>query len=247
MSWLEISILVPVVLYVALRLVLGVAIVATHLIETRPVCSMVPAPPEDPGPGRASAVPDGFNPYQAPESTTGYPETRNRRAEETGFTPHGLYVQGKGGIYQARFALWESPSRGILAVVTWGTVARIKVDKTILYTPTDDGRYLVTSDKPTGVQAPWIFEDEIVLNADFDGLVAAHTRRHRESGRPARPFSEPDALADYRGLRTRLIQSYVDRGEAYYVDPDRSAVRSTLKGALMAFARTWRPPKVVRA
>jgi hypothetical protein len=252
MGWFEIALLVAVGLYVALRLVLGVLIVVTHLVEKRSICSLVPMDADDsPGSrpdGASSTASPGFNPYEAPgASTPGYVEARCLRAEELGFVCHGRFKHFKGGIYQARYALWESPTRDILAVVIWGTTVKINLDKTILYTPIDGGRFLVTSDKITGVQAPWIFEDELFLGADFDRLVEEHCRRLREAGGPARPFSGPDGLADYRAIRTRLIQSFVDRGEAYYLGPDRDVVRSTLKGAFLAFFRTFKTPKYQRA
>ncbi len=238
-------------LFVAFRVLLAALIVVTHLIEKRPICSLVPIDRDDAPDG--SRHPDGeagapaFNPYEAPRSTiSDYAQARNLRFAELGFAPGGPYKQGKGGIYQGRYVLWQSPGRDVLASVAWGTVGGMPVDKTILYTSLDDGRYLVTSDKPTGVLAPWVFDDEIAFGTDLDGLVDRHRRRLEHS--PWRALRSPgaDPLDEYRAMRTRLAEASIEAGEAYYLDPGRTAIRSNLKGALLGAVRSLRAPNVWR-
>jgi hypothetical protein len=194
MPWVSTGVVVVVVAAVGLYLLLGVTIFVTHLIEKRPFRFLTPAPDDDPGwskiPDRApklEATPEAFNPYQSPGSAE-YTETSNAAAARLGIAFHGLHVPVKGRIYQTRTALWVSPTRQILAVVGWGKSAAITEEKTILYTALDDGRFLVTSDKPTGAETPGLYENLYVLGADFDSLVRRHEARIYQSGRGVHLF-----------------------------------------------------------
>jgi hypothetical protein len=115
-----------------------------------------------------------------------------------------------------------------------------------LYSRLDDGSYLVTSDKPTGAEAPGYYDNEIVMGADFDRLLARHEARLEETGRVTIPFRGDDALANYEAIIAGRLESLVGSGEAYYIDPERTTIRSTLKGALLNYLRTLTPKKVTR-
>jgi hypothetical protein len=252
MNWVATVSLVVLATCVGLYLFLSVTIFVTHLVETRPIRSLTPAPADDPEwsklPSHApapAAAPDRFNPYEPP-APPGYAETMNRSAAGLGFTGHGLYAHAKGGTYKTHAAFWVSPSRATLCRVGWGTIAALNASRTILYTALDDGRYLVTSDKPTGAETPGLYEDMVVLGADFEHLARRHEERLRDSGRRAVPFEAEEALTDYEANMERRARFLVENGDAYFVDPSQSAIRSTIKGALKAFARTGRLPGNVK-
>ena len=156
---------------VGLYLLLGVAIFVTHLVEKRPLKFLVPAPADDPEwsrlpsharTHRVPSLPVSDNPYAAPGAAN-YAEAQNAAAESLGFVPSGLFAHAKGGTYRTHAVIWVSPTRETLAYVGWGTIASLNADKTILYSALDDGRFLVTSAKPTGAETPGLYENVVVM------------------------------------------------------------------------------------
>ncbi len=235
-----------------LYLLLGVAVIVTSLLETRPLNQLVPATKDDPewtklpsqSPRGLGFVEAQFNPYEAPASpiTT---ESANATAARLGFYFQGLFGHVKGGTYKTHNTLWMSPDQETLAVIGWGTIASLKADRQILYTELDDGRYLVTSAKSTGAETPGFYENLIVLNADLERLVERHQERIRTCGRLVRPFRSQEAMFEYHAILERRAQFLVENGDAYFADPARTAIRSTFSGAIKAYLRTLRPMKYV--
>jgi hypothetical protein len=161
--------------------------------------------------------------------------------------PQGRYLQGQGGIYQGRYDIWLSPDGDILVLVQSGTVAGIKIDKTVLYTAKADGRYVISSDKPTGVNAPGLFDNEIFWQMQLDWLLEGHRGRLRKLGGAIRPFPPDSGFASYREMRRRLVDHWIKGGEVAYREPEQATFRSTLKGACLAVFRSFKTPKVHRA
>jgi len=224
----------------------------TALVETRLIRTLVPAPADDPEHARFSPPEerngagsgDHFNPYASPGSlddATG----QNLAAAALGFRIGGLHVHAKGGTYRVHTALWIAPDRRTLAANVWGTLARIGVGKTILYSRTDDGKILVTSDKLTGDDTPGLYETAVLQGASFEELLARHERRLGGPGRAAVPFDGDDALAHFTAIVAARHRFLVGRRDEYFIDPEETAVRSTLKGACKACARAWRVPDYV--
>jgi hypothetical protein len=143
-----------------------------------------------------------------------------------------------GGIYQTYSVLTVSPSGHVLAVVHWGRTASIRNEKTVLYSQLEDGRYLITSDRPTGARTPGLYDDLVFLGADFEKLLTRHESRLRSSGQRIRHLSPENPLAELEAILEHRARFLVERGDAYWVDPEHTAFRSTLKGALKAYAQT---------
>lgn len=236
---------------VGLFIFLKVAILLTHLFETRPLRHLVPAPPDDPE--RAKLAPDAavafapggeLNPYASPQSID-YATGQNRAAMARGFTSCGLYAHAKGGAYKFHATLWDTPDRHTLILIGWGTVFGLNASKTLLYSRLDDGKVLLTCDKLPGIDTPGFYEIAVVLNAPFDLLLRRHGQRLASCGRAVLTFDEAGVFAEYESMLRRRHEILVDRKEEYYVDPERTAVRSTLKGALIAFGRSFQIPRYV--
>ncbi len=234
---------------VGLYLLLGLAIIVTHLVEKRPLRYLDPAPADDPEwsrlpeNARRRATAEGpFNPYEAP-GAVGFDEATLSAAEGLGFVSQGLLRHAKGGTYRTHAVLLVPPGRQTLAVVTWGTVASINAEKVVLYSALDDGKFLVTSAKPTGADTPGLYENRVVLGADFGRLAGRHEERLRDCGRGALPFRSGDALTDYNAILERRARFLVGQGDALFTGPDQAAIRSTLKGALKAYLATLRVGK----
>lgn len=240
------------VLIVGLFLLLKVVIVVAHLYERRPLRFLKPAQADDPEHARltpAAAEPARppeaeFNPYASPKAVD-YATAQNLAAATLGFTPHGLFVHVKGGKYNVHAALWNAPDRRTLAAVMWGTIFGINASKTLLYSRTSDGKIVLTADKLPGNDTPGLYEIVVLQNAPFDTLVHRHESRLTAGGRSAVPFEGRDALADYEAILRDRHQFLIDRNEEYLVEPDRDAVRSTLKGACVAFLRSGKVPDYV--
>jgi hypothetical protein len=230
---------------------LKVAIFFTHLFETRPLRPFVPAPADDPEHAKlapAAAAPSAsgeeHNPYASPQQGD-YATGRNKAASAQGLTPHGLYVHAKGGAYKVHATIWTTSDRRVLALVGWGTAFGLAANQTLLYSRLDDGKVLLTCDKLPGIDVPGFYEIAVVLNAPFDLLVRRHGQRIAASGRAVTPFDDADVCAEYESILRRRHEILVDRKEEYYVNPERTAVRSTLKGALIAFGRSFQIPRYV--
>jgi hypothetical protein len=248
MGWLEIIILAIVLLAAGLYLLLGVAIIVTALVERRPLRPLAPAEQDDPewqrlgltqsGVGSSTSPSPDSNPYSA-HGKSPYPESRIQAAARLGFSAPGLFKHASGGIYKTYNVLTVSPSRQILALIRWGTTAKIRNELTSLYSLLDDGRYLITSDRPTGSRTPGFNDDHVFLGADFDQLVGRHEHRLRASGQDIGHLSPENLLAEYEAILERRARFLVENGDAYWAEPDQTAFRSTLKGALKTYALTF--------
>jgi hypothetical protein len=256
MRWPE-TILLAVVLFAAgLYALLGIAIIVTALVERRSLRFLVQPDPDDPERRRLNAIeslaessqlPESdSNPYAAPR-TAPYAERQIVAASRLRFSPLLLYKHGKGGIYKTYNVLTVSPSRQSLAVIKWGTTASIRNEGTSLYSALDDGRYLITSDRPTGSRAPGLYDDLVLWGATFAQLLGRHEERMRASGKKVKELSAEKPLAEYESILERRARLLVERGEACWVDPAQTAFRSTIKGALKLYAQTFSTKHVDRS
>jgi hypothetical protein len=149
-----------------------------------------------------------------------------------------LYKHAKGGIYKTHNVLTLSPTRQTLAVVVWGTTGSIRNEVTSLYSALDDGRYLITSDRSIGSRTPGLYDDQVYFGATFEQLIRRHEERLHVSGNKIKRLSEEKPLEEYEAILRRRAQLLVERGEAYWADPEQTTFRSTLKGALQTYLLT---------
>ena len=248
MGWSEKLVIALVVAAAGFYAVMGIAIVVTALIERRPLKFLVPADPDDPlsrrldviisGAGASTSDGRDFNPY-ASSATHPYWETQVMTASRLGFSISRLFKNSQGGIYQNNAVLMVSPSRQILAVVRFGTTAKLRNEGTALYSALADGRYLVTWDRPSGGRTPGLYDGYMFYRADFAECVARHEERLNAAGNPPGHFSAETPLADYEAILARRASFLIENGQAYWVDPEHTAFRSTVKGALAMWLMTF--------
>ncbi len=256
MSWLETIILGVVLLAAGLYASLGVAIIVTSLLERRPVKFLAPADLDDPERQKLGAIgsdrrtdddwASDTNPYAA-AGTSPFPEPQICAAVRLGFTAPLLFKHAKGGIYKTYGALLVSPSREILALFRWGTTAGIRNRGTVLYTELENGRYLVTSDRPIGSRTPGLYDEILYMDADFDQLFDRHKARIGAAGQGSKPFAAENPLAAFEGIHKARARFMVASGDAYWVDAEQTEFRSTVKGALKAYAQTLSTKHVDRS
>jgi hypothetical protein len=247
MGWLETIVLGVVLLAAGLYLLLAAAIVVTAMVERRPLKYLAPAELDDPEWQKLGSIASGrgapgfaisdSNPYTAPGSSS-FAESQISAAARLGFSASGLFKHSGGGIYKTYDVLMVSPSRAILAVVRWGTTGAIRNEACVLYSALEDGRYVVTSSRILGARAPGFYDDLVLLGADFDQLVGRHEQRLRASNQNARQFSPENPLAQYEAILENRARFLIAKGDAYWIDPDQTAFRSTLKGAIKMYALT---------
>ena len=141
-----------------------------------------------------------------------------------------------------------SRSGQTLAVIRWGTTAAIRNEVTLLYSDLEDGRYLLTSDRPAGTRTPGFYDDAVLWLADFDQLVGRHEERLRAPDQTTiGQFASETPLEAYMDILERRARFLVAAGEAYWVDREQSAYRSTLKGAIKTYALTFSTKHVDRS
>jgi hypothetical protein len=256
MSWLETIILGVVLLAAGLYLSLAVAIIVTALLERRPVKFLAPAELDDPERQKLGVIGSDREPHDDPESgtnpyeaagTSPFPEPQIRAAVRLGFSTPRLFKHAKGGIYKTYGALLVSPSREILAVFRWGTTAGIRNRGTVLYTELENARFLVTSDRPTGSRTPGLYDEILYMDADFDQLFGRHEARIEGSGQHTKPFAAENPLTAFEGIHEARARFMVASGDAYWVDAENTEFRSTVKGALKAYAQSLSTKHVDRS
>jgi hypothetical protein len=256
MGWIVAIAMAVALVAVGLYALLGIAIIVTALVEPRSLKPLAKAEPNDPEWQKLGAVAwkagsspvfeSDANPYEAP-GTRSYAESQIRAAVQLGFSASHLYKHAKGGIYKTHNVLLVSPSREILAVVRWGTTGAIRNELTLLHSALGNGRYLVTSDRPAGSRTPGFYDDQVYWMATFSQLVHRHEKRIEASGRKTKSFSMENPLAEYEAILEGRARFLVAQGEAYWFDPEQTAFRSTLKGALRAYSLTFSTQHVDRS
>jgi hypothetical protein len=256
MSWLETIIVVIVLIGGGLYLILAVAIIVTALIERRPVNFLAPAELSDPewqrlgevaaNPGAHESPAFDSNPYSQPGKIS-YAEGQIRAASRLGFSRPRLFKHVKGGIYKTQWVLMVSPSRQILAVVRFGTTASIRNEATMLCSALEDGRYIRTSDRPTGDRVPELIDDILLMDADFDQLCHRQEERLHASGQNIRKLSSEDPLTECHAILEHRARFLVAKGDAYWVNSEQTEFRSSLIGALNLYAQTLSTSHVDRS
>jgi hypothetical protein len=229
---------------------LVITVFVTHLIERRPVRPMKPAAADDPAWAklqpidsiRAASSAGEFNPFQAPGAGGDYASLRNSAAQGLGYAGQGLFTRMQGPPQKYYAALWLSSCRRVLAAVRWGTIGGLKANKTVLYSALENGRYIVTADGFTGAETPGLYDDSVLPDVDFDALVHRHEERLVESRQPVRQLHN-EGLAEYEAILERRARFLVEQGDAYFVDGEESAIRSTLKGAFNGVGRLFQPTR----
>lgn len=222
----------PVLLTVILVFVVGVpvffffVIVAACLYETQYVQPyVVPQPGEE---------------YDLSETA----RAANARARNLGFEHSGLCHDAKGKLYRVRYDFWLSPDRLTFVVIGGGSIAKIPMDGTWLYSRTRDERILETTNEIGSQDISCVVEQKTWPKMKFAPLVEKHGGRLEDltSDQPI-PFEEGAGLADYFAIRRARAEALVERGYARFLDNRESKWKYTLKGALtFYFISNWVRP-----
>ena len=201
-------------------LVLLLAAIAARLWERRLIWPYVPA--------------DGST------VATRYTASATAAAEALGFTPHGVFRDGKGRIYRIRYELWLSRERDALLLIGGGSLAGIPVDGSWLFTRLSNGKCLTTLDDERGSEydLAGLAQEAVYSGVPLEALLDSHRRRVASAEAPALPYSDP--VSDHREMLSRRISTLAQRGYATFCGETGEGWRYTAKGALVAtFASYW--------
>jgi hypothetical protein len=164
-------------------------------------------------------------------------------AKALGFAGAGAYRDLKGRLYRVRYEFWLSPERDVLAMVGAGTVARIPVAATWLFTPLADGRAVVSVDQQSGMEPapgdPWDWG--LRMLTELPELLDWHRERVAAQFTRVEPFEAagPRALATMARLRSGRIATFARRGIARYRDAAETSWSYTATGAVRVTLRTY--------
>ena len=165
--------------------------------------------------------------------SSGYRDARIKEATDDGFVLLGWSRDVKGPTYRVSYGVLVSPERDLLAMIGAGTLAKIPVQATWLYTPTQDGRCFYSTDKQSGVlidlSRGWI--TQLAPEKTFPTLLSRHREWIQQCGVVPRTLTRGKELDEFRALREEHYRSMERAGLIQYIDPGLTRFRFTLWGA----------------
>ncbi|MEQ1882725.1 MAG: hypothetical protein ABL878_17350 [Burkholderiales bacterium] len=161
-----------------------------------------------------------------------YFDVMNRMAAEAGFNPCGVFhANGKSRHSKVKSALWLSPDRTSLAMITGGTVAGFTYRKTFFYSRFSGGKVFVTRDDIGVGDLTGTRETVLLLNADFAELAGLHmTRVQGEVDTPI-CFTQTDAQKEFHEMESQRVNKLVELGFGRHLDVSCLTWKYTFKGA----------------
>ena len=160
------------------------------------------------------------------ESMSAYGTAMAQRAGTYGFKYRDSGVHPKHK--DVRGLLLLSHDALILAVVSEGTIAKMPLKKTMLFSRFVDGSVLVTVDEAGISELDPLTRRQFLMNADFPELVLKHREALGVSGVAARPFPVEASWNDLDDLNRARIDRVVGAGLARYVDAEKKRYRYTV-------------------
>lgn len=118
----------------------------------------------------------------------------------------------------------------ILSVVS-GATAGAKLKKTVLRTQLPGGRILESCDQGGVEDLSGVIQRDVLLNAGVEELLDFHERRVRAAGSLPVPF-QADTLQEFDRMDRQRGERWVLLGLAYWVNPEKTIIRMTVRGTL---------------
>jgi hypothetical protein len=136
-------------------------------------------------------------------------------------------------------SLFLSPDRSMLVAISSSSTAGAKLKKTVVWTRLASGRVLESSDNAGTEDLSGVIERGVLLNAGIGELLPFHVQRIQQSNSTALPFNPEAALQEYERVFLERGARWVLQGLAYWVDPQQTSIRMTLRGALGQLKRLF--------
>lgn len=171
----------------------------------------------------------------------GYAGRTVQKAVEAGFTLHGWARDLKGKNYKVSYAMLSAPEGDVFAIVGTGSVMRIAVNSTWLFTRSSDGRCFYSADHQAAIQSDpsghW--KNQLVPAAPFDCLLQTHRAWIQTMGVMVLPFSQQNALQEFREVRSEHYHFMERAGLIEFTDASAQYFRFTLLGAFQTATRGY--------
>ena len=168
------------------------------------------------------------------KDSSGYAARTVREATRSGYSLLGWAPDRRGGIYELSYAVLISADRTILAVISVGTIGKLSLQGTWLYTPAADGRTFYSTDNQSGVQLDLSrnWTSQLVPKASFQKLLSTHQEWLQSLGVVTLPFKSGKEMEDFRALRERHFRSMERAGLIQFTDPAAAQFQFTTSGAI---------------
>jgi hypothetical protein len=128
--------------------------------------------------------------------------------------------------------VWFSADRRILLMTNSGTVSGLRSKQTMIFSPTNDGTFLCTTDHLGESDPSGLFRFKRLWNGLLEDLLKKHNRRIENAVGRVSPFRESSAFDALTELYAQRTQRMVDKGLAKYIDGEQPCWRHTFFGAI---------------
>ncbi|HMP83507.1 MAG TPA: hypothetical protein PKA41_12475 [Verrucomicrobiota bacterium] len=179
-------------------------------------------------------------PYSTPEPVSQIP-TESRylmrqvsEALQSSFRLLGRARDLKGERYAVDYYFLVSPQQDTLAIVGVGTIMRIPVNGTWLFSRGDNGAafYSVNNQSCAEFDLSGLWKDQILFDAGFQKLYEAHFAWLQKTGATVVPFTSGRELDELRQVRFQRVEAMRRKGLVRSTDADAEHWQYTLLGAI---------------
>ena len=171
-------------------------------------------------------------PYPYKPST--YWLATREQARMAGLISIGTYATRRNNsMVKGLATIFITPDRTTIVTITSGSIIGIPHKKTSLRSRLTDGRVLESSDNPLPTDPTDLVHVAMLLNAGVPELLEFHRQRIFQCGAAAVPFARPDISAEWEQIDLDRGERLVQMGLARWVNPQRTMICLTLRGAFM--------------
>lgn len=155
-------------------------------------------------------------------------------ARAMGFSFLGWAPDLKGKAYQVSYGFLVSPQRDCLVIVGVGSIMKMKLLGTWVYTISADGRVLYSTDNQSclAIDISRHWKTQLVRSANFQQLLKGHQNLVRDLQFVPRDFSNGQGMEDLKQLREEHYQSMARNGLIKFTDPAATHWHYTVYGAI---------------
>ena len=147
----------------------------------------------------------------------------------------------KGSAYQVSYGFLVSPQRDCLVIVGVGTIMKMKLIGTWVYTISADGRVLYSTDNQSclAIDISRHWKTQLVRSTNFQQLLQGHQALVRDLQLVPRDFSNGQEMKDFKQLREEHYHTMARMGLIKFTDPVSTHWHYTIYGAIKLAALNY--------
>jgi len=171
-------------------------------------------------------------PYPYPPSA--YWEATRRDAVKLGLRHAGDFATKKNtSMVKGLQSMFVTTDNQVIVSIIGGSLVGTKLKKTILRSKFYNGRIVESCDNLGGTtDFSGVVERKMLLHAGLVELLDFHLGRLRSAGLPPMTFNPQTVLEEYDKMDLERGERWVLLGLARWVDPQKTSIRLTFRGAL---------------